>query len=191
MTDLRRSLIWQLCQARASIITRLLSRDAALLYSPWTEMRLADIFTLALLEYHNEPMFIAIDGLDECQTNHSDLLDELQDLNTNPNTKILISSRPEQPFCQRLGALPFVRLQDLNYRDISEYAHTKLKRDEQTKRLARQVAFKAEGVSIWTVLVCDSLCSGLMAEDDEHTLLQRLDAYPTGLDDLFVSDIQP
>jgi hypothetical protein len=51
--------------------------------------------------------------------------------------------------------------------------------------MAQEVASKAEGVFLWAVLVCDSLCSGLLAEDDEQTLLQRLQAYPKGLDDLF------
>jgi hypothetical protein len=186
MAGLRRSLIWQLCKAKPSIIDHLLSQDPALLYSPWTETRLTDTLTLALSKFDGEHVFLAIDGLDECETHHSDLLDELQGLNINTNAKVLISSRPEQPFCQRLGALPSVRLQDLNYRDISKYAHTKLgKGDDRTKRLARQVARKAEGVFLWAVLVCDSLCAGLMAEDDEHTLLQRLHAYPKGLDDLF------
>ena len=47
----------------------------------------------------------------------------------------------------------------------------KLKRgDDRTKGLARDVAAKAEGVFLWAVLVCDSLFSGLMAEDDEETL---------------------
>jgi hypothetical protein len=185
MTGLRRSLIWQICKARPSTIDMLLSQDSSLLYSPWTETRLADTLLLALSEHHNEPMFFLIDGLDECETSHDDLLDELQALNTNPNNKVCISSRPD-PFCQRLGALPSVRLQDLNHRDIFQYAHTKLQKgDDQTKRLARQVAWKAEGVFLWAVLVCDSICSGFMAEDDEQTLLQRLNSYPKGLDDLF------
>jgi hypothetical protein len=186
MTGLRRSLIWQLCKARPSVIDHLLSQDLTLLYSPWTEAKLTDTLTLALSEFRDEAIFFAIDGLDECETNHNDLLDELQGLNSNPKTKVCISSRPEQPFCRRLGALPSVRLQDLNYRDISKYAHTKLERgDNRTKRLAPQVALKAEGVFLWAVLVCDSLCSGIMAEDDEKTILQRLHAYPKGLDDLF------
>lgn len=183
---LMRSLIWQLCKARPSIIDQLLSRDATLLYSPWTETRLADILKCALSAYHDDPLFFVIDGLDECEDYHSDLLDELQSLNISPHTKVCISSRPEQAFCQQLRALPSVRLQDLNYRDILKYANMKLKRgDDRTKGLARDVAAKAEGVFLWAVLVCDSLFSGLMAEDDEETLLQRLKAYPRGLDDLF------
>jgi hypothetical protein len=98
-TGFRRSLIWQLCKARPSIIDQLLSRDSTLLYSPWTETRLIDILALALSEFHDEPMFFVIDGLDECETNHSDLLDKLQGLNISSNTKVCISSRPEQPFC--------------------------------------------------------------------------------------------
>ncbi|GAB7336017.1 hypothetical protein MBLNU13_g08840t1 [Cladosporium sp. NU13] len=186
MTGLRRSLIWQLCKAKPSIIFQLLCRDSTLLYSPWTEAKSIAILRSALSAYRNDHLFFIIDGLDECEDNHSDLLDELQGLSLNLQTKVCISSRPEQPFSQRLNALPSIRLQDLNSRDIYKYAQTKLEKgDDRTTRLARDLAIKAEGVFLWAVLVCDSLCSGLMAKDDEQTLLQRLNAYPTGLDELF------
>lgn len=188
MSGLRRSLIWQLCKARPSIISQLISRDATVLNSPWTEAKLTDILRSALSAYRNDPLFFIIDGLDECEDNHIDMLGELQGLKIYPYTKICISSRPEQAFCQRLEALPSIRLQDLNYRDISKYALTKLGvGDGRTKELARDVAFKSEGVFLWAVLVCNSLRSGLLAEDDDRTLLRRLNAYPKGLDDLFDS----
>lgn len=186
MSGFMRSMIWQMCKAKPSIIGQLQSRDTTLSYSPWTEAKLVEILRSALSGYRNDPLLFLIDGLDECTDNHSDLLDELQSLDASAHTKVCISSRPEQAFLQRLEALPFVRLQDLNYRDIFKYAHTKLKRgSNQTTELARQVASNAEGVFLWAVLVCDSLYSGLMAEDDGHMLLQRLHAYPKGLDDLF------
>lgn len=183
-----RSLVWQICKAKSSIIDHLVSQDTTLLYSPWSEAKLAKILRLALLACRNDPLMFVIDGLDECEDNHNDLLGELQVLNINPHTKVCVSSRPDQSFCQRLEALPSVRLQDLNYGDVLEYAYSKLgKGDTRTKRLAERVALKAEGVFLWAVLVCDSLCSGLMAQDDDETLLQRLYAYPQGLDDLFDS----
>ena len=186
MAGFMRSMVWQVCKAKSSIINQLLARDTSLLYSPWTEAKLVDILRYALSAYRAEPLFFVIDGLDECEDNYSDLLDVLQGLSINPNAKVCISSRPEQAFCHRLKALPSVRLQDLNYRDISMYALTKLKHgDLRTMGLGQEVAFKAEGVFLWAVLVCESLCSGLMAEDDQETLSQRLRAYPKGLDDLF------
>jgi hypothetical protein len=57
---LKRSLIWQLCKAKSSIIDHLVSQDSALLYSPWTETRLTDTLTLALSKLDNEPVFLAI-----------------------------------------------------------------------------------------------------------------------------------
>ena len=174
-----RSLVWQICKARPSIIDQLVSPNPTPLYSPWNESRLVKILRLALLACHNDPLMFVIDGLDECEDNHNDLLDELQGLNINPHTKVCVSSRPDQSFCQRLEALPSVRLQDLNYGDVLEYAYSKPKKgDIRTTRLAQRVALKAQGVFLWAVLVCDSLCSGLMAEDDDETLLQRLHAYP-------------
>lgn len=186
MTGYMRSMVWQLCKARPSIITQLVSQDTSLSYSPWTEAKLNRVLRFALSAYRNDPLFFLIDGLDECEDDHSDMLDELQGLNTNLHTKVCISSRPEQVFCKRLEALPSVRLQDLNYGDIFKYAHTRLRRgDGRTKMLERDVASNAEGVFLWAVLVCESLCSGLMAEDDQETLSKRLRAYPKGLDDLF------
>lgn len=186
MTGFRRSLLWQLCKAKPAIIDDLVSRDPALLYSPWLETKLIDALKFALSAYRKAPVLYVIDGLDECECNHSDLLDELQDLNLSSYTKVCISSRPEEAFHQRLGTLPFIRLQDLNYDDILKFAHVKLSKggDRMTK-LAVEVADHAEGVFLWAVLVCDSLHSGLMSEDDETILLQRLHSYPKGLDDLF------
>jgi hypothetical protein len=186
MSGLMRSLLWQICKARPSIIDRLLSRDSTLLYSPSTETRLMDILEFALSAYRNDPLFFVIDGLDEFEGDQSDLLDELQNLALSPRTKVCISSRPEEAFRRRVEDLPLIRPQDLNCNDIYKYAHTKLRcGDDRTTKLAQDVTSNAEGIFLWAVLVCDSLCSGLTAEDDEDTLLQRLNAYPEGLDDLF------
>jgi hypothetical protein len=127
-----------------------------------------------------------INGLDECDGNHNDLLDELQGMQFGQRNKICLSSRPEEALRRRLEPLPSVPLQDLNYEDILNYAHKKLKLGGNPElKLASRVAEDVEGVFLWAVLVCDSLSSGIIAKDDEEIMLRRLHAYPRGLDELF------
>lgn len=184
----RRSLLCQLCNTKPLIIQRLLSRDPTLLCNPLTGERVLDALKVALSFYHDEAVLYVIDGLDECEDNHSDLLDEILEMKFGPRAKICVSSRPEEAIRRRLDKLPCIRLQDLNREDIFDYARTKLMRGgDRTVDLALDVTKAAEGVFLWAVLVCDSLCSGAMAEDSAETLLERLHSYPKGLDDLFDS----
>jgi hypothetical protein len=194
MLGLRRSLLWQLCKAKPVIIEKLLSRDFTLMYSPFTHDKLALVLDQALSYYQEECVLFLIDGLDECEGNHNDLLDELHSMRFGQRNKICLSSRPEEALRRRLEPLPFVRLQDLNYRDIFKYARKKLQiGGDPESELASRVAEKAEGVFLWAVLVCDSLSSGVIAKDSENNMLRRLHIYPRGLDDLFhrmFSDIE-
>jgi hypothetical protein len=194
MLGLRRSLLWQLCKAKPTIIEKLLSQDSTLLYSPCTDDKLTIALDLALAQYQDESVLFLIDGLDECEGNHNDLLDELHGTRFGQWKKTCLSSRPEEALRRRLETLPSVRLQDLNYEDILEYAHKKLQIGGNPElKLASRVAENSEGVFLWAVLVCDSLSLGVMAKDDGKTMLRRLHAYPRGLDDLFnrmFSDIE-
>jgi hypothetical protein len=201
MLGLRRSLLWQLCKAKPVIIEKLLSQDPTLLYSPCTDNKLAIALDLALSHYRDESVLFLIDGLNECEGNQDDLLDELHGTRFGHHgtqfgqrNKICFSSRPEEALRRRLETLPSVRLQDMNNNDIFEYAKAKLRTGgNRGLNLASHVAYHAEGVFLWTVLVCDSLSAGVIARDDEKTMLRRLRAYPRGLDDLFdrmFSDIE-
>jgi hypothetical protein len=186
MLGLRRSLLWQLCKAKPVIIEKLLSQDPTLLYSPCTEEKLVVALDLALSYYRDESVLFLIDGLDECEGNHNDLLDELHGTRFGQRNKICLSSRPEEALRRRLEPLLSVRLQDLNYEDILKYAHKKLQIGGSSGlKLASRVAENAEGVFLWAVLVCDSLSSGVIVKDSEENMLRRLHAYPKGLDELF------
>jgi hypothetical protein len=186
MLGLRRSLLWQLCRAKPEVIEKLQSQDPTLLYSPCTDGKLTIALDLALSHYQDENVLFFIDGLDECEGNHNDLLDELHGMQFGQRNKICLSSRPEEALRRRLEPLPSVRLQDLNQHDIFKYADAKLRIGGNSESdLASQVAETAEGVFLWAVLVCESLSAGVSAKDDEGTMLRRLHTYPKGLDDLF------
>jgi hypothetical protein len=142
-----------------------------MLYSPCTDDRLAVAFDLALSYYRDESVLFLIDGLDECEGNHNDLLDELHGTRFGQRNKICLLS---------------VRLQDLNYEDFLKYSHKKLQIGGNSGlKLASRVAENAEGVFLWAVLVCDSLSSGVIVKDTEEHMLQRLYAYSKGLDEFF------
>lgn len=188
MLGFRRSMLWQLCKSKPSIINSLLSHDQSLLLTSWTQKKLMNALGLASSYFLEDAVFCMVDGLDECEDDFRDLLDDISKMNFGSRAKICLSSRPEEAMRRKFKDLPSVSLQDLNYEDIFGYARTEFERaGDRTKRLARDVANAAEGVFLWAVLVCDSLCSGLMAEDDTETLLRRLHDSPKELDDLFAT----
>jgi len=144
-----------------------------------------------------EKFFFFIDGLDEYDGDHSNIINVIQKLGRTPNIKICASSRPWTIFRDAFGSseLKFF-LQDLTSEDIALYIadnlqkHPKFQRiqtqDEQgSAKLADEVCEKAEGVFLWVTLVVRSLISGLAAHDDIRDLMLRLYELPADLKDYF------
>ncbi|KAK0726499.1 prion-inhibition and propagation-domain-containing protein [Apiosordaria backusii] len=113
---------------------------------------------------------VFIDGLDEYEGEHQDTISFIESLSSNPNVKLLVSSRPEPEFVDSLSLHPMLRMQELTRKDISLYVTDKIESHRYMSRLlhrddtslrARQIlddlCDKAEGVFIWSVLACKSL----------------------------------
>lgn len=138
-----------------------------------------------------------IDGLDEYEGDHADLIEILQDMSESPNIKLCLSSRPwpcfEFAFGQNLDHKLY--MQDLTRDDIAHFARGRLE-DHYTaaalrsnglayEDLIQQVVNKAQGVFLWVFLVVRSLREGLSNGDGISMLQKRLRSLPSDLEALF------
>ena len=114
-----------------------------------------------------------VDGLDEYQGEHRDIVSILQQAATSPNIKVCLSSRPWNVFQNAFGGSENkITLQDYTKNDIRDYVCGILYHDTQFTELAEknvqqahdlrdQITEKANGVFLWVFLVVRSLLSGL------------------------------
>ncbi|KUI65502.1 hypothetical protein VM1G_01186 [Cytospora mali] len=171
-------------------------------YSPWTRSQLLKALK-SLKDTADESsnphlkLCLLIDGLDEYEGDHVELINILSDLAECSNIKICVSSRPWLDFSDAFDGSPWkIYLQDLTRQDISRYVQDKLEEDERFKRLQSKnntaasdlindVTIRSEGVFLWVFLVVRSLLRGLRNQDDLAILRQRLEALPVDLSAFF------
>ena len=140
-----------------------------------------------------------IDGLDEFSGDYREGLDFLLTLSARPNTKVIVSSRPEPVLVDILGHRPNLRLEALTNEDISTYVHATLTphpyigllidvdatSESAANELIEDIVNKASGVFLWVVLACRSLLDGFAAYDTMSELRKRVDELPPDLEELF------
>ena len=134
-----------------------------------------------------------IDGLDEYEGDHAEIVSIMQDLSASPNIKICVSSRPWNVFHMALGgaANKMLKLEDLTSGDIHTYANGKLRRNHRFIEMQMQnnrceefvleITRKAQGVFLWVFLVVRELQKSLENGDTFHDLKRRLDSIPPDL----------
>ena len=174
-------------------VSRLFSSDP----SPWSRHELRTAFRLlGNARDLDQKYCLFIDGLDEFDGNHSNLIDFLKDISSSTQFKICVSSRPWNVFEDAFGKEPNLKLQDLTYPDIRTFidssfrSHTSFvelqKRESQyATQLLDDIAQKAAGVFLWVHLVVQSLLAGLLNSDRVSDLKRRLDFLPPDLEDLY------
>ncbi|KAK7942758.1 prion-inhibition and propagation-domain-containing protein, partial [Apiospora aurea] len=122
-----------------------------------------------------------IDGLDEYFGNPIDGVQFIQDLASNRNIKVLVSSRP---------------IPDLTVDDITAYVNDAIGTHSHiqnlrsmdpvgTEEILSDVVKKASGVFLWVVLACRSLLEGFAAFDYVEELRDRVNELPPELEQLF------
>lgn len=138
-----------------------------------------------------------IDGLDEYEGDHTELINVLFQISKSPNVKICTSSRPWLEFSDAFDSSPWkICMHDLTLPDICQYVQDNLGGDEKFKRLqtrsrdmaseiVNSIVSRSEGVFLWVFLVVRSLLRGLRNEDNLSTLQQRLNALPSDLEKFF------
>lgn len=169
---------------------------------PWSWFELAKAFDLTvkfLVSQQTIKLFLIVDGLDECEGDHFELISLLQQVALlSDDVKILLASRPEQAFQDSFQHGPNIRMQDLTFPDITAYIDAELctqpifqrfknNQQQHADLLVEQIAQKASGVFLWVILAVRSLVTGLRNGDRVSDLEQRLAAIPPELDELYSS----
>ena len=173
---------WQTCKIYGSI------------QDPWTWDEIRGVFhrlmeqDLLALKY-----CFFVDGLDEYEGDHLDVIHILKRFAISPNFKICVSSRPWNVFEEAFGKDNHSRLllQELTGGDIQLYFKNTLKiglRNAPHARnnpccddLVTEIVSLAEGVFLWVYLVIKSLLRGLSNNDDISELQERLRNIPLDL----------
>ncbi|KAL9618805.1 MAG: hypothetical protein Q9160_006528 [Pyrenula sp. 1 TL-2023] len=147
-----------------------------------------------------------VDGLDELEGDHQELVDIFKNLTSKfSDVKICLSSRPFPVFEKAFRSCPTMKLQDLTFQDMADYvrdtiskhplAGQELKCSSQlSMKLVSSIATKADGVFLWVRLVTRFLLETWQDGDTIFNALFRLRSLPTELDSLFryfLFDSQP
>jgi hypothetical protein len=206
-----RALLFQVLERHPDLIPVVLPATWSKLYSKlqsghpfvWTEswsLRELIIAFRLLLKQTKMPikLCLLIDGLDEFEGDHEELVDLFQELaNSNSsNLKACLSSRPLVIFKDSFGGCPMLQLQNLTFHDIKSFAEdrfyanaafTKLasRNPVLAKSLLDEVVGKADGVFLWVAIVVKQLLIGVRNWDSIPDLWQRLNTLPRDLEPLY------
>jgi hypothetical protein len=184
---LLRSLLYQLAKAKPAILDLVTSANPAL-YNGWTTTSLLAALRCSLPAFHEDRVFLMVDGLDEYEDQHdAGLLELILDCQHMAHVKTCLASRPETAILAKLKNYPSLRLQHLNAQDMKTFVEGKLTPlgKSVTKELMRNVIRRADGVFLWAALVTKSMESGALAGDDTKVLQARLESTPVELDAMF------
>jgi hypothetical protein len=164
---------------------------------PLTETELKQSFRLIReIDPSVSKFCIFIDGLDEFDGEHGELVAFIEDLSLSPNTMLCVSSRPWLVFEDAFKRGPSLMVQDLTYPDIIHFIRSKFLGDlgfaelqkretEYAAQLLEDIAQKAAGVFLWVHLVVNSLFAGLSNGDRVSDLQKRLSFLPPDLESLY------
>jgi hypothetical protein len=124
----------------------------------WSSEELENIL-LSLLASHPNPICIFIDGLDEIDPSDGqfEVLELVKTCITFCPLKLCVTSRPEPVLRGFLERFPHLRVQDLSWEAMIEYATAFLRpyfgRDTaERKKFAAAVCDRADGVFLWVAL---------------------------------------
>ena len=165
----------------------------------WTQSRLLEAL-LNLLKQSQVPIAICmfIDGLDEFDGPGDTVIDAIQDLADQTHVKVCVSSRPILAFEEAFGGKPSMRLQELNFRNIKDYARKKLSEpiqkyvslnrydQDKAEELIDSLVWRADGVFLWAIIAIRDLEEGLRGIANINELAQTLETLPSELESLFM-----
>lgn len=164
---------------------------------PWKCSELLRAFRLTIREVSKTmKLALFIDGLDELNGNHSELITLIQSIQKSSGIKICITSRPWTVFEDAFKHEPNLTLEELTFFDIKNYASFSLSNNpgfrslqminpNSAEDLILKVTTKASGVFLWVYLVVRSLLEGLSEGEKLSELHGRLNSLPADLEKLF------
>ncbi|KAH8702793.1 hypothetical protein GQ44DRAFT_596720, partial [Phaeosphaeriaceae sp. PMI808] len=154
---------------------------------------LKDAFTRLITQTITpQKICLLIDGVDEYDGDHVELVDYLRSVSS-PSLKLLLSSRPTSACSLAFASCPTLRLQDFTQTDIHTYVAENLATHVRARELTThenralchivdQIVSKASGVFLWVALVVRNLRRSFHNYDGIEDLQARLDELPSDLD---------
>ena len=198
LQGLLQSLLYDILGENPALVCTLCSSrfgQLAARHSNWSLRELIEAFKRLSTKSGSKKFCFFVDGLDEFDGDHMDIIRILRDLVSSPRIKLCFSSRPWTIF---LNAFPKARrliLERNTQPDIKTYVNEKFiqderyhqlaKSDERYKKLPRQIVQNANGVFLWVVLVVAQLLRGLGNTDDFVDLQKRLHFLPKNLGEYY------
>lgn len=197
-----RALLFQILSQRPEIIEKVCAErfraPFAESFGPWSRRQLLQ--ALDNVGAIKDPGFktcLFVDGLDEYQGDHAELVHIIQRISSHPHIKVCASSRPWLDFMDAFDSSPWkLYVHDLTQQDMHHFVKDTLRENSRFKRLQSihksaatelilEITRRAQGVFLWTFLVVQSLLRGLRNEDDISDLRRRVQLLPTDLSEYF------
>ena len=177
---------------------RLISEHWKLGRHPFPRTELLEAFQCLMKHVRNSARIcLFIDGLDEYDGDHEDLIQVIRATANLPSVRLCLASRPWNVFESAFGenSINKLYLEHVNAPDIRLYVKNKLQdrpdfialkgRNDQAEALVNELIEKANGVFLWVYLVTRSLVQGLQNFDRISDMQRRLRSFPADLDELF------
>ena len=201
---LLRSLLYQIFRRFSALEPSILGEEFALdssvnnqqNYGPtaaWTERRLRPLLNKATLQTQRTcRICIFIDGLDESSDDADSLIAVIENM-VSADTKICVSSRPDQSYSDAFDSASKLRLQDLTELDIKTYLYDKLQPalqensagEDDVSQFLTGIIDKAQGIFLWVRLVAKTLISGLRNHDSLDQLRMRVESTPSDIEAMY------
>ncbi|KAF2267298.1 hypothetical protein CC78DRAFT_490454 [Lojkania enalia] len=156
------SLVEQLSGLKKTFYDWYKENQATGILEPATSTRKLEEFLEKVLETLDRPLFIIIDGLDECgRASRKTLFKLLSTLSRKtPRLKIVLSSRPEEEILQQLGEVASIDISSDAHRDAVIVRHTVEKKLSHLSADVRALIVEtlsrmAQGSAIWTKMIVE------------------------------------
>jgi hypothetical protein len=201
---LLRILLYQIVAQRPDILPTIVPKqwESLCLFdhriTHWLMQDLHDILFRAVKTLSNDSkVCFFIDGLDEFNGSHEDLISMVKNLiGDYGHVKVCVASRPWNIFQAAFGQKANLRLEDLTFDDIKNFVQSKFYADTEFEKLRRRypsfadelmdnIVMKASGVFLWVDLVVTSLLVGMRLDDRIEDFQRRLDELPPDLEKLY------
>ncbi|ROW04506.1 hypothetical protein VMCG_05045 [Cytospora schulzeri] len=197
-----RALLFQILSQRPEIINQVCAErwnaSYADSFGPWSRRQLLGALeNLGTMQNATFKACIFLDGLDEYDGDHAELVRIIRKIGSPPNIKICAASRPWLDFLDAFESSPWkLRIHDLTRDDMETFVREKLHGNPRFQRLqssnwlaasylVNDITERAQGVFLWTFLVVHSLLRGLRNEDEISDLRRRVEALPDDLSEYF------
>ncbi|KAI1654265.1 hypothetical protein F4813DRAFT_210740 [Daldinia decipiens] len=173
---------------------------------PFDEIELRNILDSVIkFVSSTKSLCLFIDGLDEFNGTHGDLIEFVKNMIETLPVKICVASRPWVVFEAALEGKPSLMIEDLTFDDIKRYVTSRFESDaefvslqnreiELARNLIEDVVRKASGVFLWVSIVVSSLLDGIKYGDRVSDLQRQLSQLPPDLESLYdriLSNLDP